>query len=306
MRTTWLCWLGFSLALVSCKGGGGDDNGDADHPSSTKPGASSAKAACDAVEACEGASGRASCEQLFDLIAPTRACTSAIEAASCEDHARDVPSYMDVCLPPCDGSKPRCNDDETITRCVDSDGESRLATIRCEAACMTEGAAYVGVCGRAYGGMTSDEDKCWCDTKGNPPDGEPMTDVAVAAADAVDASKACAPIFECGEACSYESDYVLITQECLDAIEAASCEEHGLEARPYYDTCFPRCTAPTAFCNDDGTVTVCASEADAVPRWRTYSCERICEEERGEAFSGVCVSEFSSSSDAWPDCGCEG
>lgn len=120
--------------------------------------------ACDAVEACEGATGRADCEALFDVIVASSACLDAVQTASCEDHAQENAPYIDVCAPPCDGSAPVCHDDGTLTGCLPLNGQSRLTTVRCEAACETQGLIYSGACGRAYEGQTTSQDQCWCRT----------------------------------------------------------------------------------------------------------------------------------------------
>lgn len=253
--------------------------------------ASKVDAVCDAVAACEGADGRAQCESLFSLVDVSSACDTAIKHASCADHAQNRPSYTDTCFPPCDATKSECAGQGSLTKCDELLGELRLTTLDCNAVCKKQGLAYSGECGTSFMGETSAEPVCWCVAGSGSTGGsiDELPEALVVPATALDNGElGCEAIWNCGEDCSYDIHPELLSDACVAAIEAATCEEHRLSVPSYYDVCFPPCSDEAMFCNADDNITACTSDVDGSPRWVTLSCARECALE-GDDFSGSCV-----------------
>jgi hypothetical protein len=101
-------------------------------------------AACEAAGECGGGEARAECELSFALTVLTRTCALVVSAASCEDHATEA--YADTCFPRCARESSRCNPDDTLTVCIEVQGELRLLMYRCPEVCEQRGEAHIG-CG---------------------------------------------------------------------------------------------------------------------------------------------------------------
>ena len=115
-------------------------------------------AICNALNECGAAPSR--CELYFDALILPDGCAEAIVAAECQEHFLEVPSYMDLCFPPCGADSAVCAGD-IITACFDG----RTTTSKCALVCKLADMKYSGVCAEEYQGQTSEDgqDLCWCD-----------------------------------------------------------------------------------------------------------------------------------------------
>jgi hypothetical protein len=131
--------LPVALWFLGCGGGGGSG-------------------ICNALNKCGAAP--TNCEENFDALILPGGCEEAVIAAECEDHLQEVPSYMDLCFPPCGADSAVCAGD-TVTACKDG----RTTTLKCPETCKLNGATYTGVCANEYQGQPSSDgqDVCWCE-----------------------------------------------------------------------------------------------------------------------------------------------
>jgi hypothetical protein len=118
----------------------------------------SGSAICEALSRCGAAP--INCEATFDALILPDGCEEAVIAADCEEHHLDVPSYMDLCFPPCGDYSAVCTGD-VITVCQDG----RTKTLKCPGMCKLVDLKSTGVCADEYQGQTSDngQDLCWCE-----------------------------------------------------------------------------------------------------------------------------------------------
>jgi hypothetical protein len=97
---------------------------------------------------------------------------------------------------------------------------------------------------------------------------------------------------------------VRVSQACLDALKAASCEDLGDNGSATSDVvknCFPSCSGGADSCNGDGTITHCG-DGKAV----TLDCAGVCDQ-AGKEYSGTCGTSFGeqASSDGNAKCWCK-
>ena len=103
------------------------------------------------------------CIGLFDAAVTPTDCFNEMVEAPCEDHQQPT-AYRDTCFPPCFAPSQQCVNDQLLA-CIDwGDGEFRQSLLSCEGICADDELIYTGTCGReSPGGLTSEEDVCWCD-----------------------------------------------------------------------------------------------------------------------------------------------
>lgn len=109
------------------------------------------------VEECQVlTSSVAQCASTYGALRVSQACADSIEGATCDD----IETIQATCLPPCATSKGSCNDDGTLTACV----EGVTYTFDCKALCRVNGTTYSGVCGMENPGTgeASTINDCWC------------------------------------------------------------------------------------------------------------------------------------------------
>ena len=99
----------------------------------------------------------------------------------------------------------------------------------------------------------------------------------------------CDKIIECGamskDNCISVYGPFVFTQDCLSAVNSASCEEHLASPPPYLDVCFPPCMGVDATCQGD-EITVCSQG-----RTKVSLCEEVCKMS-GKDYTGVCADHY--------------
>jgi hypothetical protein len=90
---------------------------------------------------------------------------------------------------------------------------------------------------------------------------------------------------------------------CHEALSKSSCADAETGAS-WLDICLPPCSAPTAQCNGNTSITQCV-DAGGQLRSATLLCEAICEQKDG-TYSGTCSATYGSqaSSTGLPVCWC--
>jgi hypothetical protein len=111
----------------------------------------------------------------------------------------------------------------------------------------------------------------------------------------------------------YDTDGILISEACAQAVEAAPCSEHALDVPSWENVCFPKCSMGQAQCNTDGTVTICSPYLNGAAdlRWMTFLCATICSQMNKPGsgdpykFSGKCTTNIGPFYDEAKACICE-
>jgi hypothetical protein len=78
---------------------------------------------------------------------------------------------------------------------------------------------------------------------------------------------------------------LIFSEDCLSAVNSASCEEHLESPAPYLDICFPPCMGTEATCLGD-EITVCSQG-----RTKTSLCVEVCKMS-GKDYTGVCADQY--------------
>jgi hypothetical protein len=99
------------------------------------------------------------CQSMFEPILLSDACWKAFSEASCEDHAKDNPSYNSTCFPSCSQESAVCASG-LITLCHNG----QQSVVSCSKLCESKGLTYSGVCAKEYNGQqsTTGLEICWC------------------------------------------------------------------------------------------------------------------------------------------------
>jgi hypothetical protein len=116
-------------------------------------------------------------------------------------------------------------------------------------------------------------------------------------------SSICDALSKCGAApanCEGTFDSFILPSGCEEAVVAADCDDHHLEAPSYLDLCFPPCGDDSAVCTGD-IIAVCNSA-----RTTTLKCPETCRL-NGATYTGVCANEYQgqTSEDGQDLCWCE-
>jgi len=99
--------------------------------------------------------------------------------------------------------------------------------------------------------------------------------------------KLCEMMVDCGTAtdqdtCLGSVGSLVLSEDCLDEMFAASCEEHNADVPPYITTCFDSCTTAGSHCLGD-YLYVCNGTLEMVG-----DCNRICRYQLDARYSNVC------------------
>ncbi len=99
----------------------------------------------------------------------------------------------------------------------------------------------------------------------------------------------CGAIVDCGamtrDHCIEVYAPFVLTDECIQAVNQASCDDHLQSPPPYFDTCFPPCMGTASTCQGD-EITVCSQG-----RTKVSLCEEVCKMS-GKEYTGVCADQY--------------
>ncbi len=117
--------------------------------------------------------------------------------------------------------------------------------------------------------------------------------------------KLCKVLVECDaygdmETCLGFTGSLVLSDDCIDEMMDASCEDHNSIAPSYWDTCFEGCFTPSRECKKD-TLVICDGRTRYV-----VDCERVCRYQTGGSYQGDCgtVSSSGEVSSIGPVCWC--
>jgi hypothetical protein len=106
-------------------------------------------------------------------------------------------------------------------------------------------------------------------------------------------SRACQTVAPCEGDTQAECEQglcpVIFSEQCLQAIEAAPCEDTVQESPSYNDLCFPPCSDGVQTCNGN-QIALCAPFPDQ-DRQATLECSDVCEL-NGSTYSGTCGTSY--------------
>jgi hypothetical protein len=133
---------------------------------------------------------------------------------------------------------------------------------------------------------------------------------------AIDANAVCnRDVNTCGDTtstvdqCFKTMSVLRVTQECVDAIDAASCSDLKSDNPTFAATCFPPCSVSSTTCNADGTLSACHADSSGNLTTVVVDCAAGCRNSVVSGvvgtWTGVCGKSYQGRTDSKDLCWCK-